>query len=261
MMLEYKEFAPDKQLLDYVDSYWLTTGFIDADAMQYGILPDCCCDILINLGDSVISSNTSDTIQKHKAYIIGSATKFTQVSLQKGLTSICGIRFKPLGFIPFLQKTELGDFKNNSIDFDLVAKASFDAIFENNETQHTPLAHQLDKFLLQLFRPDNYNHNIVKVVKAATHIINQKRGIIKMNELSDLVNTSPRNLERLFYKNIGLTPKEFSQITKLQNIRKELLINDTKSIGQIAFEYNYYDNAHFTKDFINHTGTAPSKYR
>ena len=255
-MIAYKEFTPDAQLAPYVDSYWLSTGNTGNETISYGILPDCCCDILLNLGDSVLSSNANDTIIRHKAYIIGAATRFSEVEVT-GSVAICGIRFKPLGMLPFMQRLQMGEFKDNAVDIDLVNKLHFEDFFDGVDDNYNSLKQRLDAFLLSLFNPGYIQDN---VVKNALSIISQKKGIIKVTDLAGLVNTSARNLERLFYKNVGLAPKEFAQISRLKNISKEIRTNNNKSLGQIAYEYNYYDSAHFTRDFTAYAGSLPSRY-
>lgn len=252
-MIDYREYLPHQQLAPYVECYWLSTGNTGPVALSYGILPDRCCDILINLGDPVIGDNSN--LSRHTAYIIGAATKYSEISV-KGNIAICGIRFKPLGLLPFLGNTALGDFKNDAIDISLVNKFTFDRIFEGQEVSAATLSGQLDAFLLKLMQP-GYGYS--DVVSAAISHINQRKGVIKMAQLAGLVHTSGRNLERLFHKHIGLTPKEFSKVTRLSNIKQELITNAHKSLAQIAYEYDYYDSAHFTKDFINFAGSAPSR--
>lgn len=255
-MIAYQEFAPDAQFAPYVDAYWLSTGNAGGGIISYGILPDCCCDILVNLGDSVISSNANDTIIRHRAYIIGAATGFSEVSVS-GAIAICGIRFKPLGILPFLHRLHLGDFKDDAVDIGLAGKWHFEDFFDGVDYNYGLLKQRLDALLENLFNP-TYIHD--SVVHAALSVIAQKRGIIRVSELAQSVNTSARTLERMFYKNVGLTPKEFAQISRLKNISREIRANNGKSLGQIAYEYDYYDSAHFTRDFTAYAGALPSRY-
>jgi transcriptional regulator GlxA family with amidase domain len=69
-----------------------------------------------------------------------------------------------------------------------------------------------------------------------------------------------RQLERKFKKQIGISPKQLGKVIRLQSALKILLNRKTESLTNIAYESEYYDQAHFIKDFKEFTGTNPNKF-
>lgn len=71
---------------------------------------------------------------------------------------------------------------------------------------------------------------------------------------------SPSKFERRFKKIFHMTPSAFHLQVRLRQARKDLLAT-TKSIGEIALEYGFYDQSHFTKRFIEVYGIPPLRFR
>ena len=68
-----------------------------------------------------------------------------------------------------------------------------------------------------------------------------------------------RQLERNFKKQIGISPKQLGKVLRLQTALK-MLLNDKESLTNIAYESEYFDQAHFIKDFKEFTGTTPKEF-
>lgn len=71
---------------------------------------------------------------------------------------------------------------------------------------------------------------------------------------------SPSKFERSFKKIFHMTPSAFHLQVRLRQARKDLLAT-TKSIGELALEYGFYDQSHFTKRFIAVYGIPPLRFR
>ena len=69
-----------------------------------------------------------------------------------------------------------------------------------------------------------------------------------------------RQLERRFIKQIGISPKQLGKVIRLQTALKMLLNQQSESFTKIAYESEYYDQAHFIKDFREFTGTNPKEF-
>jgi hypothetical protein len=69
-----------------------------------------------------------------------------------------------------------------------------------------------------------------------------------------------RQLQRKFVQQIGISPKQLGKVIRLQSALKMMLHQEDKSLTHIAYQNNYYDQAHFIKDFKEFTGTNPSAF-
>lgn len=75
-------------------------------------------------------------------------------------------------------------------------------------------------------------------------------------ELYELLYFSPRQCQRLFAKNFGLTPKMVLSILRFQKCLK-ILTSEQAKPTDILTVTNYYDQPHFNKDFKHHLGITP----
>ena len=80
-------------------------------------------------------------------------------------------------------------------------------------------------------------------------------------ELSEALHLSPRTLERAFQDRLGLSPRTFRRIQRLQWVLERLRLEPTCSLAELAVECGYADHAHLTREFRALMGQAPSAFR
>ncbi|WP_064196252.1 MULTISPECIES: response regulator transcription factor [Emticicia] len=98
-----------------------------------------------------------------------------------------------------------------------------------------------------------------KLIVAAVRMIYESNGNIRIRELNDKLCISQSPFEKRFRKLVGTTPKKFATIVRFNNILSK--IDQTKSLTEICYEYNYFDQAHFIKDFKKFTGDTPEYFK
>jgi AraC family transcriptional regulator, regulatory protein of adaptative response / methylphosphotriester-DNA alkyltransferase methyltransferase len=110
-------------------------------------------------------------------------------------------------------------------------------------------------------RPNHLQSNEAEIIASSIQIIEQEyRNDLTLSQLSLNVGVSKYHLQRLFKKNIGISPSEY--ITKLRiNTALKLLQTQNDSITAIAHYLGYKSSAHFSSVFRHHVGCNPSSYR
>lgn len=78
--------------------------------------------------------------------------------------------------------------------------------------------------------------------------------------IARLVGSSPRQLERTFLAETGLSPSDFYRTLRLKYARWMLTTSDA-SINDIAFECGFADASHFIRHFQAQFGMAPGRLR
>lgn len=82
----------------------------------------------------------------------------------------------------------------------------------------------------------------------------------RMSELAERAGLSQKQLQRLCKKTLGISPQQLVQRLRLEEAVR--LATTTKlSLGDIAAECGFYDQASFTRQFRNTLGLTPSVYR
>ena len=78
-------------------------------------------------------------------------------------------------------------------------------------------------------------------------------------ELARLCHVSLRTLQRHFRKHYQTTVSEWMRAVRLERARA--MLNTAESIKRVYFELGYKQPSHFTRDFKQHFGIAPSAFR
>lgn len=143
---------------------------------------------------------------------------------------------------------------------------SLEYIFNNSSVQETEeklfLAHTdrqririVEQFLLAQLQEKEADKLVVEAVK----LIYQSKGNIRIKELIEKLFISQSPFEKRFRKTVGTTAKKFASIVRLHTVLNDL--NASKSLTDICYEHNFFDQAHFIKDFKRFTGETPEAFK
>jgi transcriptional regulator GlxA family with amidase domain len=81
--------------------------------------------------------------------------------------------------------------------------------------------------------------------------------LIGIRQLADWLGLSPRQLERRFRNEVGLSPKLFSRMQRFQRVFQKMEEPDISWVDA-AVSCGYYDQAHLIRDFREFSGRTPS---
>lgn len=143
---------------------------------------------------------------------------------------------------------------------------SLDNIFEKNKVEEVEdklsiakndkqRISAVEQFLLSQLKEIETDKLIYEAVK----LIYLSKGTIRINELNEKLFISKSPFEKRFRKVVGSTAKKFASIVRFNTILDNL--NQPKSLTEICYENNFFDQAHFIKDFRQFTGTTPENYK
>jgi AraC-like DNA-binding protein len=82
---------------------------------------------------------------------------------------------------------------------------------------------------------------------------------IRMADLRALVGMSTKRLIAVFRAEVGLSPKAYARIRRLQ---AALRLLNARSVGgaRVAADVGYFDQAHIVREFRSFTGMTPTQY-
>jgi len=98
-----------------------------------------------------------------------------------------------------------------------------------------------------------------KLIVEAVRLIYQSKGTIRIQELNDRLAISQSPFEKRFRKVVGTTPKKFASIVRFNTVLNNL--SETKSLTDICYQHNFFDQAHFIKSFKQFTGDTPEQFK
>lgn len=189
--------------------------------------------------------------------LIGLFTKPYSVQFDDCVTTF-GIRFKPEG-IYNLFGIPASEFSEAYLDMACVLSKNFsDFSTRIIGQQHVEdMVSLADKFLLSSLEKHNINYYYLN---RAAEYIRHTNGAIRMDELIDNVYISHRQLEREFRDKIGITPKQYIRIARLNALNRHLLKTESKDLTALSYENGFFDQAHLIREFKQFSGLPPSKF-
>ena len=111
-----------------------------------------------------------------------------------------------------------------------------------------------------ILSPRNVTYHEQQVQQVETFMNRNLHRCLSRRELARAANVSPAHLGRIFLATLGKTPGR-----RLSELRmayaKEMLLNSTLSISQVAMAAGYQSFSHFSKIFKQTSGIPPSEYR
>jgi AraC-like DNA-binding protein len=92
-------------------------------------------------------------------------------------------------------------------------------------------------------------------------VIASDREVLLIEDAARRLAVSPRTLQRVAKKYVGLSPSALIRRRRLQGAAERARSDPTADLAAIAVELGYADHAHLTNDFRKYLGFTPSTYR
>ena len=257
--MNYKTFQPHSDLKSLVKCYWILEVPAGSNSVRQRIVPDGCIEMAFILGDDIKRFTSEDNfILQPRAMVLGQTIEPFYIQ-PTGYVNTFAIRFYPYGFANFVStpisnlantETPIEDLFGETPSKELEQKI----ILAKDTRQRIEI---IQKFLLDKLSEKTIIDNIVKTT---VDTLLSTKGSSSINVILKEDLSKRRQLERKFLKQIGISPKQLGKVIRLQTALKMLLDQKTGTLTRIAYESEYYDQAHFIKDFKEFTGTNPKDF-
>jgi AraC-like DNA-binding protein len=256
--MNYKTFESQHELTTLIKCYWTLESAKGETGEKQTIVPDGCIEMIFHYGDLYRQyTGNGESIIQPKCFVIGQLTVPLEIK-PTGITGIFAVRFHPNGFIPFTT-IPIKELENTAVSLEKLFGKEGREIEKKvlNAGSTSERINLIEIFLLNRLTD---SINVDRIVKSTVETILTANGQLSINELSRQTNINRRQLERQFSSAIGLSPKQLSKTIRLQATLKMLLTKKFTSLTALAYENEYYDQAHFIKDFKELTGRTPKEF-
>ncbi len=257
--MNYQTYPPSPSLDSWVSCYWTLEVPAQADSPRQRIIPDGCIEMAFILGDD-IKRYTSGTefILQPRAMVLGQTIKPFYIE-PTGYVNTFAIRFFPYGFASFVD-VPLKSLANIETPIDQLFKPKAALPLKQRIIQAEDTVERIEiieEFLLEQLLT---RAAIDKVVQITVDALLATKGSTPIQAILKEEPSRRRHLERMFRKQIGISPKQLGKVIRLQTALKMLIDPKQDNLTAIAYESDYYDQAHFIKDFREFTGTSPREF-
>jgi AraC-like DNA-binding protein len=254
--MNYQEIIVlNEKLKDNVLCYWEMTGIIDQEKgidMRY--IPKGQNLLIINFGNPILQLDTpEETSLLHSPFFIIPAVSSSRLFNQKGKIDLFGISFIADGLFNLIQ-TPISKLQNS---FPANLKDKCEEMYaQMKQMTFSDRSKLVESFLIGHIKQNNKNPSFSNAYK----IIKETKGCIKVSDLAKKVCVSERQLQRLFKTRLGISPKDYCKVVRV-NSYIDFISNRDKLVDwmELVVEFDYHDQPHLINEVKAISKLSPQK--
>jgi AraC-like DNA-binding protein len=256
--MPYDRFTPSPQLAPYVSQLWVQESLDDAATHSFAptrVLPTGSVDIAVYYLEPFVELVGGTRRLLPRTVVTGPQSTFKTYSATRR-TGIVMARIRP-GAAAALFGLPLREFRDRNVDLaDLVAPNHVRLVEQRvgEATTGAERAEALDAFLVSLLRPRGSAP--VRVAAELGWIV-ASSGAQPIRALARAAGRTPRALQRRFRDDVGLSPKTFSRLVRLQAALQRRATGASWSM--VAHTTGYQDQSHLVNECKELSGLTPSQ--
>ena len=188
-----------------------------------------------------------------QAVIVGPQTRPSDLCIA-GRIDAFAIHFQPTGF-HHLFRVRMTDLADRSLE----ARAVLDCSCTRLKEQLADARRFVDRIKIaeQFLLKKIPNHPISDPVVTAVRTITAGRGSSRIDDLVAGSGWTVRRFERKFLEQVGVGPKLYGRIVRLNQALGTKLASPERTWTEIAHELGYFDQMHMIHDFQKLAGDSP----
>ncbi len=254
--MRYRELLPCAPLRRHVECIWFLAD--DGAPGPRGverIIPDGCTELIVHLGEPFERLSERGFERQHEAFLIGQLDRFILLRPSRSVDTL-GVRFKPAGARRFFKEPAHG-LCARFVSLADVWGARTRGLLERLHEAASPAerARVLERALLECLRED-----ADAAVAGAVSWILRHEGRVAVAEAARHAGLSERSLERRFRSELGLGPKAFARVIRLQGVLRTTSGQPRPDWADVAAERSFYDQPHLIREFKALTGETPAEF-
>lgn len=250
-------FKPTPALADCITDIWVWE--IEHAAQQDGpmsltLLPDGHPTMCFVYGAPLTASDGKQTFTTRSA-VCGFQARPVQVTCGGRAAGIT-VRFKPWSLSLFFRPS-LEEATERRIDCrDLLERCAIEDLESELYELPTSVARvrRVERFLLTLFRAQGAD----PLIEKAVHHLCGAGYSARVGQVARDLGASERTLERRFRRTVGVAPKQFSRVMRLQAALAWQEQAQSLRWSELALDAGFYDQAHLIRETRELFGATPS---
>ncbi len=247
--MHYREVIPRAELRQIVRCFW---HLLDHDAPPNTpdrVVPDGCTEIVLNRADRF----RRDERTQARVLLVGQLSGAIEIAPTGGI-DLLGIRFEPAG-LHLVLGTPMHELTDLDVCLRQVRPGLYTRLRRANEAPDPyERIRRIERALLDArpLRSDGL------IAEAARRLAKDATTVF---DLAASLSVGRRTLERRFRREVGLAPRHFARICRLQRVIS--VLDDglpAEGWAGLAAGAGYFDQSHLIRDFRLIAGTTPARY-
>jgi AraC-like DNA-binding protein len=250
--MRYAQYAPSPALASVVEWYWVLEGSDGAEPQP--IVPDGRVEIIFHFGDRFDRHHPGGIVERQDpALLVGQLLAPIRIGC-RGRAGVAAIRLRPAA-VRVLAGCAAADLTGRTIDLEAMTGSTASL----RERLALAAEDGARVRLMETWLAARVRVAPARDVVAAVEAILSAPGAASLRAVAAQAGIGVRQLERRFLADVGIPPKTFARIARLQ--RALGCIAAGASLADAAHACGYYDQPHMTHDFARLAETSPSTWR
>jgi len=256
----YRRFPPPAEQRAYVEHLWMVEAPAGPVTKREILIPNGRPTVVVSLGEPGVRHDPlTGTSHPNNRVVFGITTR-PYVLEQGGPSSYVGAQLAPWGLAALLPGRPLVD------EFlpleSWLGRAATEGLAGRlgDSDLGAPRAHAFSEFLRSRIHP--IAPEPLGLLQSAVAAIDGARGLLTVAELAAKLGISYSSVYRLCRGYLGVSPKQFAEITRYYQFVGGLL-GEARGDSQalLASLHGYYDQAHAARSFRRYTGVSATSFR
>lgn len=254
--MKVKARNPTAPLNRYIDSI----VYLEGNNKGAG-LPKAAMSLVFNLEDGFKLFNDASFTRSvnYAKFWIGGLQLEPRYVESHGISKMIVVQFRTFGAAAFLPGP-LRCFTNSYVSLDDVFSRDASETWEKIQEAQTldQKFGVVERFLVRQLKEERSARAAVLEARAATLPSGTTRPVHAMCAAMQI---SRKHLNHLFKESVGISPKSFFLLHRFNKALVRLTQPSSDTLTGIAYDAEFFDQAHFTTEFKRWSGLTPSQYR
>jgi AraC-like DNA-binding protein len=258
--LKYRERRPTPALRPYVECVWtISAPRASSTRAPERVLPDGCPELIVHLGDPFARSIDGRWAVQPRAFLAGTLSRPWLLRAGRRVDTV-GIRFRAGQTTGVLPLSMAGASDRELALAGIVGRAAAGALVRTlrsarSETARFAAVERWLRARLAGARPR------ASTSARAVALIREGGGRARIEDVARSLGWSRRRIERAFARDLGIRPKVYARIVRLNAVLATLDDAERPRAVDLALEAGYFDQAHLLRDFRILAGRTPRSRR
>ena len=253
--------APVGRLADYVRAVWtLDVPGEFAVADEQPVVPDGCPELIFNLGDPIHRVRGDDHDVHLRPQLAGQLTALVTLRPQ-GRLALVGVRLHPWAMKAFLG---VGAREMRDLIVPVESALGRQLTIELQDIDSTGTVRDVSNAIVRTLTRYVATRSVPDasaiMVHRAMHHVAPGGPEATVRSLARELGRSERHVQRVFEESVGLSPKMFLRLARIQRALRMAERSPHTSWSDIAGKCAFYDQSHLIREMQRFAGGSPTQF-